>query len=211
MVPGVIQSFDSDKMTVTVQPCLNEQVPVITAQAGKVWQSEQVTVNLPLLADVPLCLPGDLNYTITFPNIVGSECLVIFADMCMDSWWQNGGVNNTQLEQRRHDIADGFAILRPYSQKQLPGGSYSANSLQIKKNDGSVVVDLSGDTITLTAPNVTVNASGTATIEADTINITGTSHVNITGAGSTKIENKTFLTHLHSGVSTGGSNSGPVF
>lgn len=47
------------------------------------------------------------------------------------------------------------------------------------------------------------------TIQAPTVNIAGSAAVNITG-GHTSIDGKTFLTHLHSGVQTGGGDTGGV-
>jgi hypothetical protein len=57
---------------------------------------------------------------------------------------------------------------------------------------------------------VQVNASSTATVSAPTVNVSGSTAVNISGSGHTTIEGKDWLTHKHTGVSSGGSLTGPV-
>src|SRR4051794_32808311 len=81
-IPAVIQSFDAAKQTVRVQPAIMENVRV-----NGVLQSKA----LPPLLDVPLVLPRAGNYVLTMPVTAGDECLVIFADLCIDAWFQSGG------------------------------------------------------------------------------------------------------------------------
>lgn len=63
--------------------------------------------------------------------------------------------------------------------------------------------------IQFTDSGINIVAPDEITIQAPTVNIAGSSAVNITG-GHTSIDGKPFLTHAHTGVQTGGSNSGPV-
>lgn len=207
-LPGVIQSFDDKKQTVVVQPSLNENISYLNADESG-WKTVKTTQPIPVLQDVPLVLPRAGGYALTLPIQQGDECLVIFGDMCIDAWWQSGGTDNNQIDLRRHDLSDGFAILAPWSQPRVLS-NYSANSAQLRSEDGQVVVDIAGDQITLTAPNVEVNASSTATIKGQQVNITGSSGVTIDGNSTTKVDGKTFLTHVHSGVQPGGGASGPV-
>ena len=115
--------------------------------------------------------------------LYGDDCLVIFGDNCMDAWWQSGGIQN-QVERRYHDLSDGFALIGFKSQPQRIN-NYSASSVQIRNNEGSAYIELSGNTI----------------------NIVG--NVNIKG-GNTTIDGKIFLGHTHSGIMPGGSNTGGV-
>lgn len=120
-IPGIIQAFDPVEQTVRVQPTIRE---VIT---GKDYTPTPIP--LPELLDVPIVLPRAGDYVVTMPIQAGDECLVIFADMCIDAWWQNGGVQN-QMEQRRHDLSDGFAILGTWSQPRRLS-NYDANAMQL--------------------------------------------------------------------------------
>lgn len=205
-IPGIIDSFDPAMQTVRVQPALTEAVRI----AGAVSVEQ-----LPLLTDVPIVIPRAGGFAVTLPIIQGDECLVIFADLCINAWWQNGGVQNEE-ERRRHDLADAFAIIGCWSQPRVLA-NYSTASAQLRSDDGSVVLDLAPGQITITAQNVTVNAttadiavSGTATVSGDTVNVTGNSQVNISGNRQTMVEGRNFLLHTHSGVASGGAVSGPV-
>lgn len=139
---------------------------------------------LPLLINVPIVIPRAGNFILTVPPQKGDECLVIFQDCCYDAWWQSGGVQN-QIELRRHDLSDGIAILGVWSQPNVIS-NYSTSSAQLRTLDGSTVVDVTDGTITLTATNVKIDSE------------------NVTIAG------KDFLSHTHSGVTTGSGTTGSV-
>lgn len=180
-VPGIIQSFDAAAQTVTVQPALREKMCI---------DGDESWVDIPLLVDVPIVVPRAGGYALTLPIQQGDECLVVFGDMCIDGWWQSGGVQN-QVECRRHDLSDGFAIIGVWSQpKVLP--AYSTGSAQLRNESGSAYVELAGDTINIKAGSVNIQA-GSVDIKANTT-----------------IDGKNFLAHKHSGVMTGGGNTGGV-
>lgn len=151
-VPGIIQNFDAASQTVTVQPALREKM---LADGDESW------VDIPLLVDVPIVVPRAGGYALTLPIQTGDECLVVFGDMCMDGWWQSGGVQN-QVECRRHDLSDGFAIIGVWSQPRVIPG-YSTGSAQLRNDAGSAYVELAGDTINI--------VGGTVNIKAGRVNI----------------------------------------
>jgi hypothetical protein len=145
-MPGIITAFDAVEQTVTVQPALRER---LTGPDGS-----QKWVQLPLLLDVPICIPRAGGFAITLPIKKGDECLVVFADQCIDAWWSNGGVQN-QIELRRHDLSDAFAIVGTYSQpKRIT--NYSTASMQLRNDSGSQMINISQDDINLIG-NVKVN------------------------------------------------------
>jgi len=55
--PGIIQSFDVDEQTVTVQLCIKDIIYV----------DKQQTIPIPVLQDVPLVIPKAGNFVITVP------------------------------------------------------------------------------------------------------------------------------------------------
>lgn len=181
-MPGVIQSFDPVKQTAVIQPAIYDRINL----SGIVTWAQ-----IPLLLDVPVMFPRAGGYSITFPVVPGNECLVIFADMCMDAHYQNGGINNIQMDKRRHDFSDGFAIITGTSQPNSLS-SVSTSDLVIQKDDGTATIELGASTINVTSSNV---------------NITGS---NVVIGSNTKIDGKTFLSHTHSGVITGGGVTGGV-
>ncbi|EHL08969.1 hypothetical protein HMPREF0322_00392 [Desulfitobacterium hafniense DP7] len=145
-VPGIIQSFDAGAQTATVQPAIREK---IVDPAGNVSD-----VALPLLLDVPVVFPKAGGFAITFPVKKGDECLVVFGDMCIDGWWSAGGIQN-QLEKRRHDLSDGFAILGVSNQPNKVQ-NYNASNLEIRSLSGGQKIELSDNGINLVG-NVRVN------------------------------------------------------
>jgi hypothetical protein len=157
-MPAIVQSVDFSRMTCVVQPAIQG---AITGPDGKT-----VTyVNLPLLADVPICFPSAGGFTLTLPLKSGDEVLVIIASRCIDAWWQNGGIG-IPIESRMHDLSDGFAIPGP---KSLPNAisAISSTNAQLRTDSGAVFLE-----ITSSGVNITGNLKVTGTIEA-TSTVTG--------------------------------------
>ena len=84
-VPGIIESFDPGEQTVTVRVAIREKV---------LLDGDEKWVDIPLLLDVPIVIPRAGGYCLTLPVQKGDECLVVFGDMCIDAWWQSGGIQN---------------------------------------------------------------------------------------------------------------------
>jgi hypothetical protein len=212
-MPGIVMSFDSEKQTCVVQPAIQEMVllaPPATTQNPNPGTTQNIptSVTIKPLQDVPIMMMRVMGWSMTFPITEGTECLLIFADSCIDGWWQNSGVN-PQYDRRRHDLSDAFALFGPWSQpNNIP--NYSTNSVQIRNDDQSVVIELANGEITVKAPTVNVQST-TANIEGDTVNVTGNNTVNISGNGTTHIDGKDFLLHTHTGgtIMPGGV-TGPV-
>lgn len=181
-IPGIITSVDYNEQTVTVQPTIREKVNL---------EGKYQWLDLPELIHVPFFIYGGGGYTITMPITVGDECLVVFADMCIDAWWQSGGVQN-QIDRRRHDLSDGFAICGFRSQPHTVPG-YSGDSVQVK-HGGSTIFDIKAGQVTINA-DVIINGSQTVSSN-HTVNGTLT-------AGGISMNN-----HTHRGDS-GGSTGGP--
>jgi hypothetical protein len=149
------------EQTVTAQIALQERV---RTAAGLQWW------DVPPIVHVPVMTPRGGGYAITLPLKKGDEGMLIFCDACIDTWWAQGQANspvaaNTgqssgsqrQNELRRHYIHDCGFYPGLWSQKRLLTG-YSSSSLQIRSDDGSVVIDVGAGGVQITAPLVTANA-----------------------------------------------------
>jgi hypothetical protein len=145
-IPGIIQSFDATTQTCTVQPCIREKVTNLDYSTD--W------TKLPLLLDVPIALPRAGNFALTLPVQKNDECLIIFSDMCIDGWWSLGGIQN-QLEKRRHDLSDCFAILGTYSQPNKIS-NYSTDSAQLRNLSGTQYIGLSDNEVNIVG-NLKIN------------------------------------------------------
>jgi hypothetical protein len=143
--PGIIKSFDVAKQTVTVQVAIRERVNL---DGERSWK------DIPLLVDVPVCMPRAGGYVLALPVQAGDECLVVFGDNCMDAWWQSGGIQN-QIDMRRHDLSDGYALLGVWSQPRVVSG-YSGSSAQLRNEAGTAYVEISGNNINIVGDTVTV-------------------------------------------------------
>lgn len=172
-LPGIITAFDATTQLCTVQLTITEN---IKSNGGT------VPTPIPQLEDVLLMLPGDAGWCVTFPSLIGSECYVCFADMCINAWWELSGVQNQQVT-RRHDLSDGFAILAPRSKnKAIP--SYSTTSLEIRSMDDNTKISMDATNgIQLKATKLQVNgtagnivASATTATQALPIKLNGVTY-----------------------------------
>jgi hypothetical protein len=203
--PAVVTQFNSNQ-TVNVQIEISE---LVRLPDGPQWTA------IPPIYNVPIILPRAGGFSLTLPLKAGDEGLLVFCDSCIDLWWQQGGVQppagaplkQPQFERRRHDLSDCGFIPGPWNQTRVLS-NYSTDSAQLRSDDGTVIVDVAEAGITLTAPKVTINTSGDIDLTASgNVNISGT---NVSIASDTTIDGKTFLTHTHTGVQSGGSDTGPV-
>jgi hypothetical protein len=200
-VPGIIESFDAENQLVSVRVAIRERVSI----DGEPFEHMEV----PILEKVPIFMPRAGNFILTMPIAAGDECLLVFADNCYDSWWETAAVGN-QLDNRRHDLSDAFAIvgiwskpniIRGYSEdsavlRSLAGDSY----VEVKDSIVNVVtssqVNVQAPAVNVTAQTTTVNST-TVEVTGGTITLTGSSGVVLAGGGNSKIDDKNFLNHIH--------------
>ncbi|VVE41580.1 hypothetical protein PMO31116_04146 [Pandoraea morbifera] len=219
-LPGIIQSFDPQAMTCSVQPAIQMRA---RGPDGTV-----TSIALPLLVDCPVQFPAGGNCTLTFPVKRGDECLVVFGSRCIDAWWQSGGVQE-QADTRMHDLSDGFVLLGTRSRPRALAGVSTA-SAQLRSDDGATFIDLNPSTqkVKIVAPGgfdvvaplatfsqaVTITglltfvggmvgsaASGAAAVFNGILNVIG----QITANGK-RVDD----THTHNNVQPGSGNSGTV-
>lgn len=136
-LPGIITAFDAHQQTVSVRPAIREQLRI---------DGEKRFQEVPLLIDVPIVLPRAGGYVLSLTPEAGDECLVVFSDLCIDSWWQSGGVQNP-FEMRRHDFSDGFAILGVWSQQRRP--KLRAGGICLQNDEGTAGVAITGGRVEL--------------------------------------------------------------
>ncbi|GKK06786.1 Gp138 family membrane-puncturing spike protein [Klebsiella quasipneumoniae] len=185
-IPGIIQSFDPDAVTAVVQPAIKG--------AEQDESGAEVSVNLPLLVDVPVVFPRGGGCTLTFPVKEGDECLVIFADRCIDFWWQSGGIQEP-VDGRMHDLSDAFCIVGPQSQAKKIS-DISTSAVELRSDDGSAKLSLNP---------VSGEISGTA---PGGFNLNG---LQILPDGRLQLVDGSIVDkHTHGGVESGGSSTAPL-
>ncbi|SUI40276.1 Gp138 family membrane-puncturing spike protein [Serratia marcescens] len=219
-MPGIIQSFDAGAVTATIQSAVKASVRQSDGSLS--------SVALPLLVDVPVVFPRGGGVTLTFPVAAGDECLVVFADRCIDYWWQNGGVQEP-VDQRQHHLADAFALIGPQSQAQKISG-ISTSAAQLRTDDGAAFIELDpgSHAVNVTTPGkLTASAQGGTEINSPEIVLNGnvtingnlsqgmgdgggtaTMHGPVTVTDDVTAGGISLQTHKHGGVETGGGHTG---
>lgn len=148
-IPARVLAFDATTQTVTAEIVIRERV--------RTPQGAQNVVIQPI-GNVPIVVPRGGGLSLTLPLQPNDEGMLVFCDMCIDSWWQSGGVQN-QFAVRRHHLSDCGFIPGFWSQPNVLA-NYSATSAQLRTDDGETVIDVSPSGITITSNQpVTVNAS----------------------------------------------------
>jgi hypothetical protein len=92
-MPGRVVAYDAETGTATIQPAVRRR------------DLDGNVVTAPVLSGVPVYLP-----TADYAPREGDQCMVIFADCCIDGWFDTGSAV-VPPAKRMHDLADGFAIV----------------------------------------------------------------------------------------------------
>lgn len=188
---GIVQSYDGKSVVVNLAI-----QAVITAPDGT-----QTLETINPLIDVPVVFMGGGSMVTTYPISEGDEALVVFADRCVDAWWQSGGIQKA-AEPRVHSLSDGFAIVGPRSlARALP--NVSMTTAQFRTLDGSTYFEVaSGGQANIVAPNG-VTVTGPLTVDG---NVTVTGAVSATQEGT--FNGIPVSAHVHGGVQTGSGDTG---
>lgn len=177
-MPGIVVDVDFTTATLSVQPAIQGSY---TDESGNTQ-----FVNLPKLINVPIVFPTAGGFALTLPVKKDDEVLIVWACRCIDAWWQSGGIQR-QVEERMHDLSDGFALIGITStQNVLP--SVSTTSAQLRTKDGTKYIELTSGGINMVG----------------NVHITG----NLVASGEVTAGSIPLTAHLHTGVTSGGSNTG---
>lgn len=99
---GIIQKFDSVTCTAQIQ---------IVDKLTNATYNGITYVDFPILQDVPVFMPINIDKGFTYPIIEGqTECLICFNDRDISNWFENGQIQIPN-SQRTHNLSDGLAII----------------------------------------------------------------------------------------------------
>ena len=102
-LPGIVESFDAETKTAVIRPAVKHRLVSSRAERSGAEGSPS-SVSLPLLRDVPVFMP------VQFEVNPGDACLVVFADIDIDAWFETGEPS-VPLSGRMHSLSDGFAFV----------------------------------------------------------------------------------------------------
>lgn len=183
-LPAIVIDFDPETRTITAQPTIQR-----TFSGGEGMSGD---VNLPPCMDVPVVFPMGGGYELTFPIKEGDECLLIFAERCIDGWFDSGEPTPPK-DFRQHDLSDAFALVgvRSLANKQpvwTDGVELHGKGNHVRIDSDSVELGAGGATLKLTGGGLNCSVPITApNLITDKMNIN---------------------THVHGGVQSGGSSTG---
>lgn len=202
---GQIVAFDKTNMTVTVR--------LLDKFMFRGNQEDFIQ-----LSQVPLIVYAKTGSGLTLGNVVGSECLVHFNDTDIDNWFLTGEPYEPN-SPRQHDLADGFAELRPMSTPNIPSTYNDQATVLYNGNVKVILADNGSATLTDGTSTLSMNGSGEIgltngnaiiNVNGSDITITGNVTVNgtITSTGDMTANGISVTTHVHGGVSGGNSKTG---
>lgn len=173
---GVVQEFYPKNLTAQVK-LVDKMVRGLNPDGSQVLQEYP-----PIYAKVCYCNPF-----CTFPLTQGMECILLFNDRELETWFINGG-SNIQAYPRMHDLTDAIAIVGIRSLPQMIQILtdclhlfYGTSSLQLKESEADI-------------------SSGTINLQADTININGNLIIN----------GQAYTAHTHSNGNEGSPTGGVI-
>ena len=136
------------------------------------------------------------GFAVIADPVVGDVGVVVCCDRDISSVTSNSGAVANPGSRRQHNIADGVYLGAGGAYGKTPKSYIQANS-----NGGLTIVDAFGNMIQTTSGGITLTPAG------GTMNITGNLAVsgNVTDSSGTI----SLTTHIHSGVTTGGGDTGP--
>lgn len=188
MLPAKVIAVDDKREYVTVHP----QIMVLGVDNTLTSRAQ--------IAKVPLFNIGGGNYVLSFPIQTDDLGWIIAADRDISLYLQaskEAGPNT----QRQHSFEDGLFV--PDAARRWALDNEDTSNAVFQSLDGSVRIALWPTKVKITAPSVDV--------ESPSVHMSGDLHVDGTIIGTTDVigGGKSLKTHLHSGVTTGGGNTGP--
>lgn len=176
-------SFDADKNTVNVQPLLQRKI-------------NGVVENMPVIADVPVGFYGAGGMVMTMQPTKGDTCALWISDRSLEQWKLKGGITDPGMG-RHHHFTDAIAYfgLNAFNDA-YPDIKAGAD---IRSRDGSTSLNILPGIM-----NLTINGQDVALFGQQQVTFfVPVVAPEVSTAGGTNLS-----THKHSGVQSGGSNTG---
>ena len=196
-MPAQVVAVDLERNTVDVQPVL------------KGVRSNDEEYLLPVINDAQIQFYGAGNFWITFEPKAGDYCVLSVSDRSIEAWKKSGGIIDPKLN-RHHDMTDAFAYfgINPFPDA-IP--LIETDTMHVRTKDGLTGIKIKADSIKYDVLGVEVANMSSALVTfnvpvqlGSTLNVIGTTTLNtVTDVGINIGSN-----HKHSGVQTGGGNTG---
>lgn len=188
---GVIQEFYPENLTAQVR-LVDKKVIGLNPDGSQILKEYS-----PVYAKVCYCNPFA-----TFPLTQGMECVLLFNDRELETWFINGG-SNIQAYPRMHDLTDAIAIVGIRSLPQMIQILTDCLHLFYGQSD----LQLKAQQAVLNSPQIDLNGTNAANINSATITLQGDT-VNING--NLIINGQAYTAHTHSNGNEGQPTGGVI-
>lgn len=175
--------FNAEKNTVNVQPLLKRKI-------------NGILENMPVITDVPVGFYGAGGMVVTFEPQKGDTCALWISDRSLEQWKLKGGITDPGMG-RHHHFTDAIA----YFGLNAFNDAYPEikSGMDIRSRDGSTSFNVLPGIV-----NLTINGANVALLSQDQV----TFFVPVVAPEISTASGINLSTHRHSGVQTGGSNTG---
>lgn len=202
--PGVVVSYNPATNRAVVRPAMPKRM------------ADGTSLEAPAIHEVPVMWPvgsggGANGVSFTFPIKPGDGVMLTYQQRSIDGW--AAGNNGAPQDPRQYDVNDAVAIPGLRSQdvsphptdvelrfgqsvlRMAPSGAVelvSANGQRLQmQSNGTTTVMSAGGTLTLNPDGTATYSGGVITTDSDIV-----------------VNGISFLNHRHTGVQTGGGNTG---
>lgn len=211
-IPAIIDQFDATTQRVAATPAIR----------GKFIDTDNKVsyIDLPKITNIPLAITKSAGLKITYPVEIGQNCTLIFSQRSIDNFIMAGGIQDPydgphpeRTQIRCMDMTDALCFPGVITDAETIT-DYATDAIEIRSADNTTKVSVKENSLKLLQGNANIELTeGNINMTADTINITGTTAVNITSPATsvgtvTTIDEKPFLTHIHSGGTIQGNTGG---
>lgn len=145
---GTITSFDPEKQV--CQATINYKKTYFRSNAS--GQQETYYEDYAILIDAPAIILSGGGANLTFPIAAGDECLCIFNDRDIDTWWASGQVKENETG-RMHSFTDALILVGLKSQAKkiasydMQHAQLTWGSAKLGITDSKVLVSNTSDTL----------------------------------------------------------------
>ena len=194
-IPAIVDEFDSVTQRVSATPAIMAKVvkPDSTVQY----------IQCPKITNIPLAITKGGGLKITYPIKTGENCTLLFSQRSIDNFLIEGGIQRpfdtdapATTTLRCMDMTDAMCFPGVITNKEAIA-NYATDAIEIRNESGTTKVSVKENSLLLKQESASVELTGgNIVMSAATIDITGTTAINITSPATT-IDEKPFLTHKH--------------
>lgn len=200
-IPAIVDGFDATTQRVAATPAIR----------GKFIDTKNNVsyIDLPKITNIPLAITKSAGIKITYPIEIGQNCTLIFSQRSIDNFILDGGIQNPydgpnpkKTQIRCMDMTDALCFPGVITDAETIT-DYATDAIEIRSADNTTKVSVKEKSLKLLQGSASIELSeGNIDMTAATINITGTSAVNISSPDTkvgtaTTIDTKVFLQHTH--------------